>query len=392
VFPFNHFDDDTDFSNTITTWFTELDLGLIARLQEHMFNPFDLNDDNLNLPHMDSDPDLQYFNDTTYIDGLNKCDYYLARTFNNMVLDNDITSCNSFSLFHFNIRSIARHANEMDVFLSKLNTKFSVIGLTETWLTDLNCDLYDLDDYVHHKQIRNGKRGGGVSIFAAKNLDSIFREDICYLDTFIEVIFIEIPKLSSGLASDCIIGTVYRPPNTDLQKFNEKLSDILSCLRVENKIIYIMGDFNINILASESHAPTSEFLEDMYSYGLFPVISKPTRMTQDTMTLIDNIFTNDIASQQNYQGIFFTDISDHFPIFLIKSKTKCASQVNTFPRRVINEKSLNTFQYELGLINWSDVITCNDSKNAFQLFHQKYSELYNEIFPLKKSTTELQKP
>ena len=77
-----------------------------------------------------------------------------------------------------------------------------------------------------------------------------------------------------------------------------------------------MGDFNINILNADSHTPTNEFIDLMYSNGLYPLISKPTRITSHTDTLIDNIFTNDL-DHSKFSGLLWSDISDHLPIFQI---------------------------------------------------------------------------
>ena len=55
-----------------------------------------------------------------------------------------------------------------------------------------------------------------------------------------------------------------------------------------------MGDYNINLLNSDSHHPTGEFLDILYSNMLCPLITRPTRVTQ---------------------GALVTDISDHYPVF-----------------------------------------------------------------------------
>ena len=55
-----------------------------------------------------------------------------------------------------------------------------------------------------------------------------------------------------------------------------------------------MGDFNINLLNSNLHNPTCEFVATLYESNFFPLINKPTRATKVYATLIDNIFTNNI--------------------------------------------------------------------------------------------------
>ncbi len=94
----------------------------------------------------------------------------------------------------------------------------------------------------------------------------------------------------------------------------------------------ICGDFNIDLLNPNGHQKTTEFIQTMYSNSLFPVITKPSRITIDTATLIDNIFTNEI----NYEivgGLLINDISDHLPVFAIFQNffgTKTKQKTYTF--------------------------------------------------------------
>ena len=72
-----------------------------------------------------------------------------------------------------------------------------------------------------------------------------------------------------------------------------------------------MGDFNINLLKFQTHGKTNDFIESMISKGYLPLITKPTRVTTYSATLIDHIYTN--ATSQNYDcGIIISDVADHF--------------------------------------------------------------------------------
>ena len=82
-----------------------------------------------------------------------------------------------------------------------------------------------------------------------------------------------------------------------------------------------MGDFsNIDLLKVDSHRPAHDFLELIYSYSLMPTIYKPTRFTESTATIIDNILT--ISENIIKSSILVTDTNDHFDKF---SPNKCAS-------------------------------------------------------------------
>ena len=107
--------------------------------------------------------------------------------------------------------------------------------------------------------------------------------DLCLVNEYIESLFV---KISNNYMS-YVIGLVYRPPNSILIKFIEILNDILA--EISQMPCYIMGDYNIDLVKHEHHPPTEQFLDTMYSNSLLPMIFKPTRETETTATLIDNI-------------------------------------------------------------------------------------------------------
>ena len=83
----------------------------------------------------------------------------------------------------------------------------------------------------------------------------------------------------------------------------------------EKEIGYLAGDYNIDLLKFETHLPTSDYVNCMFSQSFLPSINKPTRVTDISATLIDNSITN--ANLSNViLSIIYSDISDHFPIFL----------------------------------------------------------------------------
>ena len=239
IFPFNHYDEDNDFETAIfssTTNIKRFNQSIFSDLQ---FNLMDTNDDNslAPIPLMDSDPDLQYYNDATSINNVTHCNYYLENTFNNKCNQLKIDN-NSYSLCHVNLRSIPKNLCKFEKYLENLKCSFSVIGISETWLTDHNVDCYGINGYNHFNLHRQGKRGGGVSLFVNELLAANERADLNMMSEHLEAVFIEITKNNLGIEKDIVIGVVYRPPNQDVSIFNESINDILQRLKVENKSIY----------------------------------------------------------------------------------------------------------------------------------------------------------
>ena len=82
-----------------------------------------------------------------------------------------------------------------------------------------------------------------------------------------------------------------------------------------------MGDYNINLLHFGTHQKTNEFLDDVISQGFVPNITKPTRITPISATLIDHIYSNHTYANFN-SGIIITDVADHFGIFHVVYQDK----------------------------------------------------------------------
>ena len=74
--------------------------------------------------------------------------------------------------------------------------------------------------------------------------------------------------------------------------FTKTLTDIMDIINTENKLSVIMGDMNIDLLQCQSHMKTNDYLDNLFSNGFIPEITKPTRITSHSATLIDHIYTN----------------------------------------------------------------------------------------------------
>ena len=138
--------------------------------------------------------------------------------------------------------------------------------------------------------------------------------DLCSSNfSLFDSVFVEI---ENPHGKNFIIGRVYRPPSANLHEFLESFHQLLHWLTRNNKMCYIMGDFNLDLLNTDVHSATNEFINALFFHFLYPPISRPTQLTSYSATLIDNIFTKNIfASCDN--GRIINDQSDHLPIFTV---------------------------------------------------------------------------
>ena len=117
-----------------------------------------------------------------------------------------------------------------------------------------------------------------------------------------------------------------------------------------------MGDINSDLLKVEENRHTNDIINYMFSSSFYPLISKPTRITSTSATLIDNIFVNSLDDHYT-SGLLLTDISDHLPIF---QTTTSMVNTNTIP---INEtkyrkktsETLKLLNQKLKCENWKEV-------------------------------------
>ena len=138
-----------------------------------------------------------------------------------------------------------------------------------------------------------------------------------------------------GKSQDVIVGVLYRPPDTDINAFNDYLQTILIKTKAEKKFLYLLGDYNINLMNADTHNATQDFTELMYSHSMLPSITKPTRVTKNGATLIDNIFSNSLIQSQNIlTGILYTDISDHYPVFHIDYSSEIQNDETVIKKRI----------------------------------------------------------
>ena len=237
--------------------------------------------------------------------------YHTEESFNNFILRNNLDKDN-LSMIHVNIRSVPANLTGLLSYMRNIEKQFAVIGLTETWITPFNIETYGIIGYNHVGLTRKNSKCGGVSLFITE--DSSYSElgEINMIEDYIECLFVKI----KGKKQSYVAGVVYRPPNSNVVEFSNTMHYILE--KLGRQQCYIMGDFNLDLLKHEKHPPTEQFLDMMYSNAYIPLINRPTRITKETSTLIDNIFTNNYDIKDSlYSGILQTDISDHYIVLIL---------------------------------------------------------------------------
>lgn len=158
-------------------------------------------------------------------------------------------------------------------------------------------------------------------------------------------------------------------------------------MSASGKPIYLMGDFNINLLRSETCNHAQNFILSMQSFSLMLTTDKPTRVHNDSATLIDNIFVSKL--EDNFtSGNIVSDISDHYSQFFIthsnvKAKTNLA---NKHLIRDYSKFSESNFVNDLSRtgLNHAVDFSENDINKSFSTFYNKLNTVIKNHAPLKK--------
>ena len=259
---------------------------------------------------------------------LPSCKYYDNLQFNVSTKNNT----NGLSIIHFNARSLNANFHSIIHTLQTLNITFDIIAISETWTESNVTTEYDLPHYQVFHKARHYTKGGGVALYVNDIIDcTLIESKSVVVENVFECVTVE---LNMRKMKNVIVSCMYRTPGANVGAFCESLDNILSDIK-SKKTMYICGDFNIDTLKHNTHNYTRTFLDYMYSFWLYPLITKPSRITDITATPID-IVTNELQFPVN-SGLLITDISDHLPVFAIcGNQFVCRCATPSQYRRIIN--------------------------------------------------------
>ena len=263
--------------------------------------------------------------------------YYLEYDFDKYVSPLLKDNQETMSFIHLNIRSIKANGNEFNSYLETLDLSFDCIALTETWLKHDSDNTYTLSGYKAVNRTRKNRQGGGVSILLKEGISYKIKENLCIMNNYIECVFIE-----ARMSKKVLIGTIYRPPDKKIKDFNLHLLSILETVSKLHLPCYLLGDVNISLLNHATHSETGNYLDSLYSNSFVPLINRPTRVTNNSASLIDHIFTNNLSPDiLKYQGILVTNITDHYPVFHIAQlPDRSKSEEDYYFKRKMTEKTM----------------------------------------------------
>ena len=220
----------------------------------------------------------------------------------------------NFSIVHYNVQSAVHKIDLLETELSN----FDVISITETWFTHIttHSDIQINGFRSPFRKDRPGDGHGGVAVYIKSEIPCIRRHDLEILN--LECVWIEIRLPSKGL----LIGTFYRPPNSDNTVLNNIENSIDLARDTDIPEIIILGDFNLDMNKAVSSGKINNICRQ---YDLHQIINEHTHFTERSSSLIDIILTsnpNSILLSGVDDPFLNLEIRYHCPIFIVFKFTK----------------------------------------------------------------------
>ena len=181
---------------------------------------------------------------------------------------------------------------------------------------------------------------------------------------------------------------MYRPPNSDIPTFLASYNSLICAMKRERPKGIIVGlDHNLDFLKSNKHCSTNDFIQNNLDFCLVLTITRPTRITKNSATLIDNIIVS-----QNFRGAFVSsvlvrDTSDHLPTACVLGSLISAKKEPLIVKcRDTRLKNVTALKRQLSKHNWQTELSDPSPSKNMEKIHETLTSVIDQCLPYKERT------
>ena len=287
-----------------------------------------------------------------------------------------------------NVRMLSKHHAELTAYSNTFKQTFDVIILSEIGKEGFRYLNHIFPDYEYIYDVPKENKYGGIAIMVKKNKyliterNDLKMEKNCQCnDCMFENCWIQL----SCHEETFIIGGIYRHPKCNVAHFNDAIMESLKQIKPSD-ICMVAGDININLLNLDNKL-TYDYVTMMLSQNFLPYITLPTRIRDDSMTLIDHIFTrlpNKKLDRRIISGNIYCDIADHLANYICLAHPTYIKCTNRPKVRMYSKKNHETFFEKLTAINWEELLDAHETiDEKYDTFLHTFKQAYLTSFPLK---------
>ncbi|MES9905404.1 MAG: reverse transcriptase family protein [Sedimenticola sp.] len=278
---------------------------------------------------------------------------------------------------HFNIQGLVGKIDDLKVILSQENN-VHMLGVSESNLKAHHpASSFSIPGY--QKQFRRDREGAGGGLLVYVRDDVSCTRKIDLESKEIDCIWTEIyPKNNKSF----LVGHFYREPSAKTvwtEHFENNIEKVLE----HQQEFYVLGDFNKNLL--NKHIKTNWY-NVIESLGITQIIKCPTRITDQSQTLLDHIYCSSEANVVNV-SVPKLGLSDHFPIFFtrkINANVSKSSVHKTITYRSFNNFNEESFISDLNSVPWQTAFVFDDTSDILDSWCKLFMDIVDKHVPQKE--------
>ena len=181
------------------------------------------------------------------------------------------------------------------------------------------------------------------------------------------------------------IGTLYKAPNIPCRVFQEAYESLMHIYtKYEDPIL--SGDFNVNMLNSNSTEYKSLVDSIIDPFDLTQLIKTPTRITEKSRTLIDLLLVKKPEKVLFSGACDVPGVSDHFLIYMAYSLKKEVFKPITVTRRDFRTFDEQGFISAAEVARWENVYAVDSVNDKVTVFENIFTELLDTFAPYRTFT------
>ncbi len=293
-----------------------------------------------------------------------------------------------YCALHLNIHSLPSKLSELRNMLGILKDNGIVVHfilVCETFLSDINADMFPIPGYNFVHMSRKNLTRGGVAIYLLNCFNYKKRLDLCInVEGQFESIAVEIQSTCSK--QNLIISEIYRIPNTNERLSIDRYDQMVTALCNTNCSLMIGTDQNVDYMRVNTNQNASDLLNVFFTLGVLPTVKRPTRITHTSSTVIDNIYVKCEGYDNIDSRVLVSDISDHLPIITCmgrKERTVGRTPL-VFNHRPIGSTQIVNLSDALNATTWEDVLDKECVSENYDSFIRHFMKILDEHAPVKR--------
>ena len=296
----------------------------------------------------------------------------------------------SLTLQHVNIRSIKSGQKLIDLHADTLNNNSAIVAVTETWLDNtIDSSEIELPGFQVIRKDRN-RNGGGIALYIRKDLAFKHCPELePDAQSLFEGLWIRLFTPQGSL----LLGTFYCPPSMPANVADDYITYLETTINTVTARNYqsliLTGDFNAKSKNWYSLQENNQLGTRLYDFvnrnGMMQLVTEPTRITENSRSLIDLIITN---SPQIVTDTFVNPPllrCDHLVIGAsLCLSVPSGSYTKTFYN--LNRTDIGSLQNALISHDWESCLDRNNAEDSVHKWVDSFTNIINNNTHISKIT------